>query len=123
MDNISDIFFPSQSTVLNSSFADSSGLPYASIVIPSSVLNKASLLRTYVFMSNDKTLDIFMAFVQTVDQLLLVVFCIAQYQDCYQTISSSNELYMDVRDIRMFYLLVTEMILQELLVWFCPLRS
>ena len=48
MDNISDIFFPPQSTVLNSSFAESSGLPYASIVIPSSVLNEASLLRMFL---------------------------------------------------------------------------
>ena len=46
-----------------------------------------------------------MAFVQTMDQLLLVVFCIARYQDCYQTIPSSNESYMDIRDIAIYILI------------------
>ena len=32
-----------------------------------------------------------MAFVQTMDQLQSVVCYIKQYQDCYQTIPSSNE--------------------------------
>ena len=44
--NFSDFTFPSQDTMLrNSVFVDSFGLPYASIVIPSSVLENASLSR------------------------------------------------------------------------------
>lgn len=42
--NFSNFTFPSQDTVL-SGFVDSFGLPYASIVIPSSVLENASLSR------------------------------------------------------------------------------
>lgn len=46
MDNFSDFIFPSQDTMLkNSDFVDPFGLPYASIVIPSSVLENASLSR------------------------------------------------------------------------------
>ena len=48
VDNFSDFTFPSQDAMLrNSVFVDSFGLPYASIVIPSSVLENASLSRKY----------------------------------------------------------------------------
>ena len=51
MDNFSDFTFPSQDTMLkNSDFVDSFGLPYASIVIPSSVLKNASLSRKCIRM-------------------------------------------------------------------------
>ena len=47
MDDISDIIFPSQDTMLNSNFVDASGMPYASIVIPSSILKSTSSLRKF----------------------------------------------------------------------------
>ena len=90
VDNISDILFPPQNTVLNSSFAGPSGLPYASIVIPSSVLKRTSLLRKFACQMKQHWTYLCSS-AQTMDQLLLVVFCIAQYQGCYQTIPSSNE--------------------------------
>ena len=61
-DNFSDFTFPSQDTMLkNSGFVDSFGLPYASIVIPSSVLENASLSRkcackVYIY-ANSKDCD------------------------------------------------------------------
>lgn len=46
MDNFSDFTFPSQHSMLNNSdFVDSFGTPYASIVIPSSVLRNTSVSR------------------------------------------------------------------------------